>query len=66
MRTDKERLLWLARSGAYMCFSKDGDDCWLRWPYGRYPHDEFTKAENQKGVFSSINAAIDAAMGEEK
>lgn len=60
LRKDRERKKWLCESGAYMAFSEDGDDCWLVWPHNRQDEED-DKQRVQKGVFSSHNAAIDAA-----
>ena len=58
--TDTERLDWLTSSGAMVAFSKDGDDCWLHWPYD--PDDEEGESFNQAGCFASVREAIDAAI----
>lgn len=55
---------WLVQSGANIAYSKDGDDCWLHWPYD--PNDEEGSSFNQKGKFDSPLAAVEAAMKEKK
>lgn len=58
LRADRERLDWLSTSDAMIAHSKDGDDCWLHWPY---LDDADGKASCNGKPFSSARQAIDAA-----
>lgn len=58
--SDTMRLEWLARSGAHIAYSKDGDCCWLHWAYDG--SDDVRKSKNQLGIFDSFREAIDTEM----
>lgn len=52
--------VFLAQSGAQIAYSRDGDDCWLHWPYGE--GEEGDSPRNQGGVYASPIEAIEAEM----
>lgn len=58
-RRDGARKQFLCEQGCYMAHDKDGETCWLIWPYGK---DGDGQPETQSGMYDLHNAAIDAAM----
>lgn len=58
---DAQRLDWLNSSNAMMAHSRDGEVCWLVWPYGTEWDSEFGFVR-QKNRYNSTREAIDAAM----
>lgn len=62
-RADSARKQFMCQQGCYMAHDKDGESCWLIWPYGK---DGDGQPETQSGMYDSHDAAIDAAMKEAK
>jgi hypothetical protein len=63
LEADKRRLEGLARSGAKIAYSRDGETCWLHWPYGK-DGDYEGVAENQEGAYYDFREAIDTALAQ--
>jgi hypothetical protein len=58
---DARRLEWLRQAYAYFCYSRDGEICWLKWPYGRDNETEACEPETSTG-FNDFRKCIDAEM----